>query len=245
LIGIFLVTLLYMVPVLGLISLGVVSVWGLGGAVTAAFGGWRKEARDKKMSATAPSAPISPVPESFAATGTTFSSISPVAEPGRASPDPLTGSPEAISGAATVPPSGAGAHPGLNVPEVFAYPRAGFWERMGAGFLDIILISFIVALLPNPPLRFLATLAYFAGLWAWRGTTVGGVVLGLKVVRLDGQPVSFVVSIVRSLAAAFSIVVFFLGFLWIVFDREKQAWHDKIAGTAVIKMPKGTSLVMF
>jgi uncharacterized RDD family membrane protein YckC len=40
------------------------------------------------------------------------------------------------------------------------------------------------------------------------------------------------------------VVVFFLGFLWIIFDREKQGWHDKIAGTVVIKLPKATALVM-
>jgi uncharacterized RDD family membrane protein YckC len=34
-----------------------------------------------------------------------------------------------------------------------------------------------------------------------------------------------------------------LGFLWIVFDEEKQSWHDKVAGTVVVHAPKGMSLV--
>jgi uncharacterized RDD family membrane protein YckC len=33
-----------------------------------------------------------------------------------------------------------------------------------------------------------------------------------------------------------------LGFIWIVFDDAKQAWHDKIAGTVVVRVPKGVPL---
>jgi uncharacterized RDD family membrane protein YckC len=88
-------------------------------------------------------------------------------------------------------------------------------------------------------------LAYFAGMWAWKGTTVGGIVLNVKVARLDGQPVTFLVALVRGLGAAFSILVFLLGFLWIAWDRDKQGWHDKIAGTVVVRVPRGQSLVCF
>ncbi len=69
--------------------------------------------------------------------------------------------------------------------------------------------------------------------------------LGLKVVRADGQPVTFAVALVRGLAAAFSIAVLFLGILWIAWDAEKQGWHDRIAGTLVIRLPKGTPLLAF
>ena len=80
-------------------------------------------------------------------------------------------------------------------------------------------------------------------MWAWKGSTIGGIVLGLKVVRMDGQPITFAVALVRALAAAFSILVLFLGFLWIAWDAERQGWHDKIAGTVVLKLPRGTPLV--
>jgi len=33
-----------------------------------------------------------------------------------------------------------------------------------------------------------------------------------------------------------SALIFYLGFIWIAFDRKKQGWHDKIAGTCVIKI---------
>jgi uncharacterized RDD family membrane protein YckC len=137
-------------------------------------------------------------------------------------------------------PSGGTA--AASVPDVLAYPRAGFWERTAAAFLDIVLVCVLgklagVALIP------LLALAYFTGMWAWRGTSVGGIVLGLKVAREDGMQVTFAVALVRALAAAFSIIMCFLGFLWIAWDPYKQGWHDKIAGTVVLKLPHATPLV--
>ncbi len=126
-------------------------------------------------------------------------------------------------------------------PTAVAYPRAGFWERMGAGFLDMVLIGLSAALVG--PFFFLVGLAYFSAMWAWKGTTIGGVILRLQVVRADGQPVSFLVAFVRALAAAFSAMVFFLGFFWIGWDSEKQGWHDKIAGTVVLRLPHVPALV--
>ena len=73
--------------------------------------------------------------------------------------------------------------------------------------------------------------------------TVGGVALKLKVVRSDGASVTFLVALVRGLMAAFSILLLFLGFLWIAWDKDKQGWHDKIAGTTIVHVPKGTSLI--
>ena len=135
------------------------------------------------------------------------------------------------------------ASPAPALPEVLSFPKAGFWERMGAAFLDVVLVSILGAIVGGPPQAFLVALAYFAGMWTWKGTTIGGIVLGLKLVRLDGQRITFVVALVRGLAAAFSVVVVFLGFLWITWDRDKQGWHDKIAGTVVLRLPRGTPLV--
>jgi len=112
---------------------------------------------------------------------------------------------------------------------------------MAAGFLDLALICLAAAWCG--PLFFLIALAYFSGMWAWKGTTVGGIVLNLQVVRVDGQPLNFLTALVRSLAAVFSVVVLFLGFFWIGWDRDKQGWHDKIAGTVVVRLPRAVSLV--
>ncbi len=109
--------------------------------------------------------------------------------------------------------------------------------------LDFILVGILGGLTHFPPLGFLVALTYFAAMWTWKGTTIGGIVLGLKVVRADGGAVTFAAALVRALAAAFSIFVLFLGFLWIAWDGEKQGWHDKIAGTVVLRLPRGTPLV--
>ena len=89
--------------------------------------------------------------------------------------------------------------------------------------------------------RALAT--YGAILWKLKGATVGDIIFGLKVVRVDGRQMDWVSAAVRALACFFSLIVIGLGFFWIAFDREKQGWHDKIAGTVVVRMPKGISLV--
>jgi uncharacterized RDD family membrane protein YckC len=79
-------------------------------------------------------------------------------------------------------------------------------------------------------------------MWKLRGSTVGGIIFDLRVVRLDGRIVDWETAIVRALACFLSLAVAGLGFIWIVFDRDNQAWHDKIAGTVVVRVPKGVPL---
>jgi uncharacterized RDD family membrane protein YckC len=80
-------------------------------------------------------------------------------------------------------------------------------------------------------------------MWKLKGTTIGGLVCNLKVVRLDGQPIDWSTSIVRALGCFLSTLILFLGFIWIAFDPNRQAWHDKIAGTVVVRSPQGVSLL--
>jgi uncharacterized RDD family membrane protein YckC len=80
-------------------------------------------------------------------------------------------------------------------------------------------------------------------MWKLRGTTIGGIVCNLQVARLDGRPLDWATSIVRALGCLLSMIAAGLGFFWIAFDPEKQAWHDKIAGTVVVRAPAGRSLV--
>ncbi len=227
LVGVLLLTVLYMIPVIGLITFGIVTVWGLGCAVTATFASLRRELPDKSVAAAREPALAAMAGASGSGTGY---APQPFNEPGTQA-QPATGA---------VPPM-----PSAPVPEVLAYPKASFWERMGAAFLDLVLLGVISGFVGRAPFTFLLALAYFAGMWTWKGTTIGGIVLGLKVVRVDGQPVSFVVALVRGLAAAFSAMVLFLGFLWIAWDKDKQGWHDMIAGTVVLRLPRGTPLVCF
>src|SRR5262249_52254286 len=138
--------------------------------------------------------------------------------PGSAGVPPASTATEQAAPACASAPS-AGPAAAANMPDALTQRRGSFWERMGAGFLDWVIVGVLGGLVHGPPFAFLVALTYFAGMWAWKGTTLGGIVLGLKVVRLDGQPVTFVVALVRALACVLSLLVLFLGFLWIIWDR--------------------------
>jgi uncharacterized RDD family membrane protein YckC len=115
---------------------------------------------------------------------------------------------------------------------------------MGALLIDMVLISVIVGILDFSGETFIVALAgYGALMWKLKGTTIGGLVCGLKVVRRDGAEINWDTAIVRALGCFLSMVVAGLGFLWIVFDEERQAWHDKIAGTLVVRTTRPESLV--
>jgi len=122
-------------------------------------------------------------------------------------------------------------------------PRVGFWMRIAATLIDVIVVGIVGSILFLSEWFLLLFAVYCALLWVTKGTTIGGIVFGLKIVRLDEGPVDWSVSIVRVLAGFLSLVVAGLGFIWVAFDPEKQSWHDKIAGTIVVRTPRGGSLV--
>jgi uncharacterized RDD family membrane protein YckC len=148
----------------------------------------------------------------------------------------------AASPASSAPPPAANMSPQITA----ALPRAGFWVRMGALFLDILLVGFATSLL-HPfadghlfgDFHIVVLAVYGAVMWKLRGTTVGGIVFDLHVVRLDGRPLDWETAIVRALGCFLSLFVVFLGFIWIAFDHNNQAWHDKIAGTVVVRAKRG------
>ncbi len=260
LLGWVILTLLYLVPVLGFIVYTLVGLWALGAVVLAMFSGRRREMPEKPAAPP----PVSGAPPA-AGSPTAFAAVAPAPMTG-APPVNLGVAPEGTPDMANIP----GTPPFVATPnqtamgtatvapaamhELLSYPKAGFWERMGAAFLDIVVVGvitgiahgplgFLVMFVSGPPVFLIIALAYFAGLWAWKGTTIGGIVLKLHVVRCDGQPVTFLAALVRGLAAALSVFVLFLGFLWIAWDHDKQGWHDKIAGTIVVRLPRSLPLV--
>jgi uncharacterized RDD family membrane protein YckC len=122
-------------------------------------------------------------------------------------------------------------------------PRAGFWIRLTATALDFIALCWIL-MLPYVDSFFLFFwLAYHIGMWSWKGTTIGGIVCNLKVVRLNGSDADLSVCLVRGLAGIFSALPLLLGFFWAGWTSERQSWHDKIAGTVIVRVPKGISLI--
>jgi uncharacterized RDD family membrane protein YckC/cytoskeletal protein CcmA (bactofilin family) len=138
-------------------------------------------------------------------------------------------------------PPGSAAQP---TAPVASLPRAGFFIRMGALLLDAVLIGIVLhQFWGGPRLELLALAAYGAVMWKLRGSTIGGIICGLQVLRLDGRPIDWPTAIVRALSCFLSLAVVGLGFLWIAIDSERQSWHDKIAGTVVVRAPKGASLL--
>lgn len=247
LIGGAIVLALYVVPVLGMLVYQILSLLGLGVVVLTLIqsAGLRKSPR---VDGPAP-----------AATAGTSAGAAPDATPGpipAATPDATSGAmPGAAFGAAAYaaasPDAGAAPQParpaggGSAAPAVSAaLPRAGFWIRMVALLLDTVLVGILVHLLDHASHWHLIVLAaYGAVMWKLRGATIGGILFDLQVVRLDGRDMDWPTAVVRALSCFLSLVVAGLGFLWIAFDGDKQGWHDKIAGTVVVRVPKGRSLV--
>jgi uncharacterized RDD family membrane protein YckC len=121
------------------------------------------------------------------------------------------------------------------------YPRATFLDRLAAFVLDCILVAIANGLLDmhrNDGFFFFLLLTYHIAFWAWRGTTLGGIICSLRVTRTDGADLRFVDAVVRGLSSIFSIAALGIGCLWMLQDPERQMWHDKIAGTLVVKVPR-------
>jgi uncharacterized RDD family membrane protein YckC len=123
-----------------------------------------------------------------------------------------------------VPPPG----PGVTVdsPEFAAY-QALLMQRINEALAPMYSVSALAQLF---------SAAYFIGFWTWRGQTPGMMLLGLRIARdADGAPPGLARSILRYVGYVISGIVLFIGFIWVAFDRKKQGWHDKIAGTVVVR----------
>jgi uncharacterized RDD family membrane protein YckC len=78
---------------------------------------------------------------------------------------------------------------------------------------------------------------YFIFFWVLSGYTPGQGLLGLRVIRTDGQPhLNVLRAVLRLIGYFIAALPLFLGFIWILFDNHRQGWHDKIARTYVIYM---------
>jgi uncharacterized RDD family membrane protein YckC len=77
---------------------------------------------------------------------------------------------------------------------------------------------------------------YFTYFHGAAGQTPGKMIFGLRVVQPTGEQMTFGLAFLRWVGYIISAFVFYLGFVWIAFDKRKQGWHDKIAGTVVIRV---------
>jgi uncharacterized RDD family membrane protein YckC len=122
-------------------------------------------------------------------------------------------------------------------------PRAGFWSRFAAYLLDTLIVAVpvvVVILLTSTDVGNIVSIllswayfTYFEG--GPTGQTIGKRALGIRVIDFKaGGPIGYGRGLLRQIARILSGIVFFLGYLWMLWDREKQCWHDKIAGTVVV-----------
>ncbi|MCY4072623.1 MAG: RDD family protein [Chloroflexi bacterium] len=68
----------------------------------------------------------------------------------------------------------------------------------------------------------------------FNGQTLGKIMLKLRVIKKNGQRIGLLDAIIRNVFGYTISGMFLLGYLWAMFDREKQTWHDKLAGTVVV-----------
>lgn len=145
---------------------------------------------------------------------------------------------------------------------------AGFWIRVGASIIDSILLMMITypilyaiygwvgldygeAMQTTGFVDILLTwiLPVVAVIWFWvaKQATPGKMLLSLRVVDAKtGSSLSVAQSLVRYLGYFVSAIPFCLGLFWVGFDSKKQGWHDKIAGTVVVRSKqRGTEAVRF
>lgn len=141
---------------------------------------------------------------------------------------------------------------------------AGFWIRFVAYLIDSVIISFLMGIIwaptmfltmrsamseggPGPLaailpfLAFLLTMAaslgYILWFWANRGATLGKKVMGLRIVREDGEePLGWGTAFMRLVGYMVSGFILYIGFLMIAFSPDKMGLHDKIAKTRVLKI---------
>lgn len=229
-VGGLIVMFLYTIPILGILLFKFFGLLGLAMVVYRLMLSLQREKPNK-----------APVPAAVASPGFAPPLMSAVAVAPAFNAD---GSP---APAAEVPAAAAPLAPPPVMISAVTLPRAGFWIRLAAGLLDFLMMAFLVNVVfrthDGPGLMFFFLAAYSVVMWKTKGTTIGGVICGLKVVRLDDQPLDWTIAVVRALTAFLSFAVGGLGFIWVAFDDEKQSWHDKVAGTTIVRVPKGTPLL--
>lgn len=121
-------------------------------------------------------------------------------------------------------------------------PRAGFWQRFGAALTDGIIIgiiNFILVAAFKTAGNVLGIIVWFSYLTVLeggpRGQTLGKRALGIRVIDTQtGGPIGYGRAFVRAIGRYLSTIVILLGYFWMLWDRERQCWHDKLAGDYVV-----------
>jgi uncharacterized RDD family membrane protein YckC len=118
--------------------------------------------------------------------------------------------------------------------------RAGFGPRLGAAIIDG-LVSQAIAFVFSALNANLASVGSLIGLAIYcvmvgQGQSIGQKATGIRIVdATSGEGISAGKALGRRLVSIVSALPCFLGFFWMLWDKNKQTWHDKILSTAVVK----------
>lgn len=122
-------------------------------------------------------------------------------------------------------------------------PRASFWVRLAAALIDGLMLAVIGAIiravlgdLLGSGVNLLLGLAYYAYLeGSPSGQTVGKRAMSIRVIDINGGgPIGPGRALIRYIGRFVSGIVCLLGYFWMLWDSEKQTWHDKFASSIVV-----------
>jgi uncharacterized RDD family membrane protein YckC len=155
-------------------------------------------------------------------------------DPGSGPQSPATGGPQAP------PPAYSGGQ--MQQQQAAVGPRAGFWQRFGAALLDGIMLGIVNAILTGVfkgagyAIGILISVAYFTYFEGGAtGQTVGKRALGIRVIGFeDGAPLGYGRGFIRWISRYLSAIPLFLGYFWMLWDPQKQTWHDKLSTAVVV-----------
>jgi uncharacterized RDD family membrane protein YckC len=82
------------------------------------------------------------------------------------------------------------------------------------------------------------TTGFFVTFWVRGGQTLGMRAWRLRLVQSSGDPLTWKIGLLRFAASLLSILSFGLGLVWMEIDPAGLSWHDRIAGTKVVMLPK-------
>lgn len=139
----------------------------------------------------------------------------------------------------TTPAPGYGQPAGGPQPDALA----GFWIRFAGALIDGILLGVVgqvlATILGNAGnlLGIAVGGAYFTYFHASAaGQTIGNKVCNIRIVdEANGQSIDYGRAAIRWLMSYVSALAILLGYLWMLWDPNKQTWHDKVARTLVVK----------
>ena len=121
-------------------------------------------------------------------------------------------------------------------------PRAGFWQRFAAAVMDSILVGIVYGVLyallktPGEIIGVVVAVTYYAYFEGGpTGQTLGKRAMGIRVYDFTrGGPIGYGRGVGRYFARIISAIPCLLGYFWMLWDKEKQCWHDKLVTDVVV-----------